>query len=467
MIEIDNNKQDGGGFFSSGKSFESTIKKTKHSERALIKIYETMEDATTKYNKAYKTHLTNIKKVDDYAHFNGMEKLFRKVILKNNFKQGRVDKSNPLLFSNYRIMKEPQPSAFRREHILRQVDYILQSSFAGREKDLIKYLSVEVGKSKFILNIVTIENIKKSRMIEHTDYIIDNSKTRSFFKEVLSATKKNLRRHSRVIEINRNSSSRSSSSSSSRSSSSSNSKSKNKTKRSLLKIDSDKKTHKKTKKTSEKHSSSRSKKHSVHGSENNSKLSLKESSRQSIKNISNHLPSKINIDEINQISSPKKITKPSFFMRPSEKKGKNAPPPAPTTAITPTTAPAPTIPLPLPISAIPASSGILGALPALAPPPPPPSNTGATQIQPQQQIDCRGFMDTASCTATPGCKWNPYKNQCNRNFIRQQFGAPGIAPTFTTTTAPPPALAPAPAPVPAIPMITLDFSTPPEPPKDI
>jgi hypothetical protein len=76
-------------------------------------------------------------------------------------------------------------------------------------------------------------------------------------------------------------------------------------------------------------------------------------------------------------------------------------------------------------------------------------------------------MDTASCTATPGCKWNPYKNQCNRNFIRPQFGAPGIAPTFTTTTAPPPALAPAPAPVPAIPMITLDFSTPPEPPKDI
>ena len=72
------------------------------------------------YNKAYEKHLENLLLIDDFIHFNGMETLFKKVIMKDNFTNGKIDRSNPLLFQNYLIEGDISPSSFRKEHLIRQ-----------------------------------------------------------------------------------------------------------------------------------------------------------------------------------------------------------------------------------------------------------------------------------------------------------------------------------------------------------
>lgn len=310
----------GGGFFGSSSSFGGVIKKTKVSETSLIKNYESMEKATKDYNKSYKEHLSNLNKLDDYANFSGMKNLFQKVIMKEVITSGaKVDTSMPLLFRNYHIEKEPTPSAFRREHILNQVRYILATSFAGREHMLIKYMSVEIGKSEFILHITTIENLKKSRKLEHNGYVIDAGATRAALKDILSSTKKNLKRRTALVEIGRGSSSRSKH---------------KRTKKSSGSISSLLRSKKSYSKSSGKSSSK-----SRHGSGSNmldgNENSLGDlgmnigSSKESIKSLlaskkrepSNKLTSMIDLKSM-KISA--KQSKPSMYKRPSEKR-----PPAP------------------------------------------------------------------------------------------------------------------------------------------
>jgi hypothetical protein len=115
-----------------------------------------MDKAVKNYHKSYDTHLQNLQKLDDYANFNGMENLFKKVLMKDNFRDGKVDKSVPILFRNYLIEEETTPTAFRKEHILRQVNYVLGKYFSGREHMFIKHLNVEVGKNEFELTVQTI-----------------------------------------------------------------------------------------------------------------------------------------------------------------------------------------------------------------------------------------------------------------------------------------------------------------------
>ena len=187
-----------------GDSFTKTIKRTKTSEASLIKNYEELDSATKKYNKSYDTHIQNLEKLDDYANFKGMENIFKKVIMKENFKNGKVDKSLPILFRNYLIETETTPSAFRKEHIMRQIDYVLDKYFAGREHMFIKNMHVDIGKHEIVLYVQTIENIKKSRTIPHNNYIISFSATKKVLKDILATTKKNLKRKSKLIIFGNN-----------------------------------------------------------------------------------------------------------------------------------------------------------------------------------------------------------------------------------------------------------------------
>ena len=207
-------KQMDGGQFSLGRikrkllgktSMGDVVRRTKKSEMSLINAYEVYDDKTKKYNKAYSEHLNNLKVLDDYINFKGMETLFTKIIMKDNFKTGHIDRSNPLLFKNYLVESDVPPSTLRKEHILQQVRYILNKYFPSREHLFIKYMDVEVGKSAFNLNIITIDNNKKIRKINHDDYIINKNETKKALNEVISSAKKNLKRESLVVEYNNSS----------------------------------------------------------------------------------------------------------------------------------------------------------------------------------------------------------------------------------------------------------------------
>jgi hypothetical protein len=449
----------GGGLFGSSKSFGGVIKNTKSSESSLIKNYESMEKATKNYNKSFKEHLTNLNKLDDYANFSGMKNLFQKVIMKEVITSGaKVDTSMPLLFRNYHIEKEPTPSAFRREHILNQVRYILETSFAGREHMLIKYMSVEIGKSQFILHITTIENIKKSRKLDHNGYVIDVGGTRAALKDILSTTKKNLKRRTALVEIGRGSSSgRSSKRKRTKKHSSTGSIS------SLLR----------SKKSSGKSNKSRS--HSGIANEDDSSMdNLDSNSKESIKSLartkkepSNKLSSMIDLKSM-KLSS--KQSKPSIYKRPSEKRpapvlpapgaGQAQAPGQPQRPAGIPLAPGALPPAPLTgdfagkkqeILGGPAPSAVFSPLP------------GQQPEQPQQQRfkPCKENTDAASCQTDPSCFWNASKQYCGYNKQQQGYGpgaAPGVPNPFGAGPSynpfgPAPGAAPAAAPLSPPPMI--------------
>jgi len=209
-----------GGMFSKifkGNKFKDVVKNTKSSEGNLINAYEDMDNKTKKYAKAYTKHMENIKMLDDYVNFNGMETLFTKVIMKDNFVKGKIDRSNPLLFRNYLIEGEVLPSTFRREHLLNQIRYLMSKSFGGRDEAFIKYTNItNITKEDFLLSIVTIDNVKDSKVIHHSDFLIDKEKTKKFIGDVLSSTKKKLKRTSVIASFNNNSDNRNVSSKSSK-----------------------------------------------------------------------------------------------------------------------------------------------------------------------------------------------------------------------------------------------------------
>lgn len=183
--------------------FKNVIKNTKKSEMNLMNTYEDMDNKIKKYNKAYSTHIENIKILDDYLNFNGIETLFKKVIMVDNFVKGHIDKENPLLFNNYKIEGELLPSEMRKVHLLTQVKFIMSKSISGSDQTFIKEIYVtDISKKEFVLVIVTIDNLKDKKIIPHTDYIVDRTKVKSFINEIISHTKKKLKRSSIIAEFN-------------------------------------------------------------------------------------------------------------------------------------------------------------------------------------------------------------------------------------------------------------------------
>ena len=397
----------GGGFFGSSHTFAGVIKKTKISEASLIKNYESMERATKEYNKSFKEHLSNLNTLDDYANFDGMKNLFQKVIMKEVITQGaKVDTSMPLLFRNYHIEKEPTPHAFRREHILNQVRYILETSFAGREHMLIKNMSVEIGKSQFILHITTIENLKKSRTLDHTKYVIDSGGTRAALKDILSSTKKNLRRRTALVEIGRRSSSKSSSSSKSNSSSRT-------------------RTRRRTKKNSYLNSNSNSNSQFNNIDIGNSKKSISSLAKHK-KRPSNSLPSIISTKSF-KFSS--KQSKPSIYKRPSEKRPPTPPVPTPPTAppTSPTQPTQPTQPLPPPITGTQFTNTLAEKKQDLLQPNPNPFQPISNHPTPKQPIVyCSSHTDKTVCESHGECFWSEKNQRCglDRNKLPQPQQTP-------------------------------------------
>lgn len=179
--------------------FTDVVKRTKKSEINLINSYEEMDKKTKQYNKSYVEHLENVKMLDDFLNFNGIETLFTKIIMKDNFVKGHIDRSYPLLFSNYKIKGDIVPSDMRKEHLMAQIKYIINKSFPGSEHTFLKNLEIgDISKKDFVLNVTTIDNVKDKKIISHTDFIVDKPILKSSMRDIFTNTKKKLKRTSIV-----------------------------------------------------------------------------------------------------------------------------------------------------------------------------------------------------------------------------------------------------------------------------
>ena len=199
------NKTINGGFFEGKFKFANLINNTKKSEMQLFKTYEDMINKEKLYTKAYTDHLQNLEKLDEFSNFNGMVTLFKKIIMKDNIKNGNIDLSNPLLFRNYMIEKEIMPGTLRAEHIKQQTTYLRSKYFSVRDNKFISFITVsDVMKTSFVLNVVTIDSKKYNRKIAHEDYIIDNSEFKHAVRDIIYTTKKNLKRDNKIISYDNN-----------------------------------------------------------------------------------------------------------------------------------------------------------------------------------------------------------------------------------------------------------------------
>ena len=142
-------------------SLGELVKYTKKSESKLISNYEEMSKATREYAEAFQDHAENLEQIDDRVNFNGMVTLFNKIIMKDNIHSGKIDKSSPILFRNYKIEGDVTSSTFRTEHLERQLYYLLNKYSEPRNSNFIKYMTItDITKTSCVVNIITIDNKK-------------------------------------------------------------------------------------------------------------------------------------------------------------------------------------------------------------------------------------------------------------------------------------------------------------------
>jgi hypothetical protein len=290
-------------------------------------------------------------------------------------------------------------------------------------------MSVELGKSQFILHITTIENIKKSRTLDHNGYVIDAGGTRAALKDILSATKKNLKRGTALVDIDRGSSTDSS-------------RKKKRTKKSsngglssLL--------------GSRNRTKDRSRTKSNRNSNNTDNYNRNiGNSRESIKSLTRrkHEPSNNELSSMDSLKSiiikTQKQSKPSMYKRPSEKRAEAGIAAIATPgAIGALPGQAPVMPLapgafpPMQFSpdlAAKNQGGILGAPQNLLAPLPQPGMgqmapmPGDIPQQPYQKPKmCKEHLDQGSCQSDSSCYWNAKYQSCAFSRPRNGAGAPG------------------------------------------
>ena len=175
-------------------SLGELVKHTKKSESKLIRNYEEMSKATSDYAKAFKDHFENLEQLDDRVNFNGMVSLFEEIIMKDTINSDKVDKSTPILFSNYKIEGDISSSSFRTEHLERQLYYLLDKYNEEKDASFIKYMSItNVTKTSCKINIITIDNKKYSKEIDHEEFILDEDTVKKILQDIIYTTKKNLK----------------------------------------------------------------------------------------------------------------------------------------------------------------------------------------------------------------------------------------------------------------------------------
>jgi len=196
----------GGNFltdiFKRSSGFEKSVEDTKKSENELLNSYEEMDKKIVKYHESYDKHIQNLTKLDEYIHFNGMENVFKTLIMKDVIKKGKIDKSDPILFKNYMIEGEVTPSEFRIEHLKSQVKFYLNKYFSNREHMFINLIVIsDISKTSFNLDLITIDQKKYSFKISHDDFLVNKNDTKNALREVLLITKKNLKSETSLMEF--------------------------------------------------------------------------------------------------------------------------------------------------------------------------------------------------------------------------------------------------------------------------
>lgn len=186
-----------GGFWFMGPrnsdSLSKRIERAGRSEEKLINSYEQMTGYVENYYQKYDDHMKNLISIDDMINVKSMEVLFKKEIIKKHFKDRVVDRSNPLLLRNYFASSMSSPSAFIKEHLIKQIRYKLYFSFSEKDRSLITDIQVKlVNKNSIAMTIRTIDNKVHNKSIKHKNYYLNMAQVLRELKRILDETREAL-----------------------------------------------------------------------------------------------------------------------------------------------------------------------------------------------------------------------------------------------------------------------------------
>jgi hypothetical protein len=185
--------QNGGflGLFESG--IGKYLSDAKKSERALVKSHQKMSNTIAEWTKNYEKHLANLSKLDEFMHTGeSLQTVFKEILMKNYFRKfgEKIDTSIPLFLHNYIADKDSTPNDFKREHVEKQIWYVLRTEFGPVEAALIKYIEIRIlDDEKIQVKFRTVENKPHERTIHHKDLNIDISGTKQALGDILKSAK--------------------------------------------------------------------------------------------------------------------------------------------------------------------------------------------------------------------------------------------------------------------------------------
>lgn len=193
LMDINQN----GGFFG---LFEYGIGKylsdAKSSERALIKSHQKMSNTISEWTKNYDKHLTNLAKLDEFMNTgDSMQSIFKEILMKNYFRKfgEKIDTTIPLFLDNYMTDKDSSPNDFKREHLEKQIWYILRTEYGSVEMSLIKFISIRIIDDEKIQVIFrTVENKIHERTFHHQNLNITISDVKQALSDIIKSAKSDM-----------------------------------------------------------------------------------------------------------------------------------------------------------------------------------------------------------------------------------------------------------------------------------
>ena len=134
-----NSSQKTGGFLGlfENSGIGKYLTEAKKSERALVRSHQKMSNTIAEWTKTYDKHLANLGKLDEFMSTgDSLQTVFKEILMKNYFKKfgEKIDTNIPLFLDNYVADKDSTPNDFKREHVQKQIWYVLHTEFRSEER---------------------------------------------------------------------------------------------------------------------------------------------------------------------------------------------------------------------------------------------------------------------------------------------------------------------------------------------
>jgi len=195
-IKVNNAKLYGGNIFNNIKEkifglnyneYGSLMGEVLNTENKFILAYEKYTQASRDYFILYNDHVENLKKLEDHNNLTSLVSTFKDLVVPNNFRYKlTIDRSNPLLLTNYLVTDDTLPKNFKREHVINQIRYTL-SRFNAGDKILIDSIGnvyIDGITCKFTLKTNSGEKYELETNINE-DYIVDLDDVEEKVREII------------------------------------------------------------------------------------------------------------------------------------------------------------------------------------------------------------------------------------------------------------------------------------------